>query len=564
MKLCYKKVEERYLKGLNKGRIAVWEWDIEKDKFYFSKNLENIVQKKLENTKSLFDFINKIKVEENKMDPINELESLLDGASDLYKKEFKIQNENGEEIWILIEGDLIKNHENKIKLLAGYIEDITDKKKLKDDIEYLYYYDSLTKLPNRALFKENFKLYLNRWKLKNQKGSIIYMDINDFKLINDIYGPSYGDLVLKEVSRILCESIYGSGKIHRLSADEFIILVENFHEVEDINKLCKRILERLKLPLKIKEKDLYITVSFGISLFPKDGTSMLELYRYSDLALAQSKMKGKNFITFFEKSMSNKYDRKFLIEQELKSAISNDELYIMYQPQVNSFNNKTTGFEALLRWRSNELGLIAPSEFIPIAESSGSIVEIGEWVIDNVCKQINLLNKLGYSFENISINISPMQLNKDFIDKLIDICQKNNTSPSLIEIEITEGMLIDLHNNKIEILNEIIKRGIKIAVDDFGKGYSSLTYLTALPINTLKIDKSFIDNIHINKYKAVVKCIIDLCKSLEYRIVAEGVEEKKQLDILNELGCNVIQGYYYSKPLFEHEMEGFNLDGIAK
>ncbi|MNI63656.1 Phytochrome-like protein cph2 [compost metagenome] len=157
-----------------------------------------------------------------------------------------------------------------------------------------------------------------------------------------------------------------------------------------------------------------------------------------------------------------------------------------------------------------------------------------------------------------------MQLNKDFIDKLIDICQKNNTSPSSIEIEITEGMLIDLHNNKIEILNEIIKRGIKIAVDDFGKGYSSLTYLTALPINTLKIDKSFIDNIHINKYKAVVKCIIDLCKSLEYRIVAEGVEEKKQLDILNELGCNVIQGYYYSKPLFEHEMEGFNLDGIAK
>lgn len=512
MKLCYKKVEERYLKGLNKGRIAVWEWDIEQGKFYFSKNLENIVQKKLENTRSLFDFINKIKVEENKMAPINELESLIDGASDLYKKEFKIQNENGEEIWILIEGDLIKNHENKIKLLAGYIEDITDKK----------------------------------------------------KLINDIYGPSYGDLVLKEVSKILCESIYGSGKVHRLSADEFIILIENFHEVEDINRLCKRIVEKLKVPLKIKEKDLYITVSFGVSLFPKDGTSMLELYRYSDLALAQSKIKGKNFITFFEKSMSNKYDRKFLIEQELKSAINNDELYIMYQPQVDSLNNKTIGFEALLRWKSKELGLIAPSEFIPIAESSGSIVEIGEWVIDNVCKQINLLNKLGYNFENISINISPMQLNKDFIDKLIDICQKNNTSPSSIEIEITEGMLIDLHNNKIEILNEIIKRGIKIAVDDFGKGYSSLTYLTALPINTLKIDKSFIDNIHINKYKAVVKCIIDLCKSLEYRIVAEGVEEKKQLDILNELGCNVIQGYYYSKPLFEHEMEGFNLDGIAK
>lgn len=564
MKLCYKEVEERYLKGLNKGRIAVWEWDIEKDKFYFSKNLENIVQKKLENTRSLFDFINKIIIEENKMNPINELESLLDGASDLYKKEFKIQNENGEEIWILIEGDLIKNHENKIKLLAGYIEDITDKKKLKDDIEYLYYYDSLTKLPNRALFKENFKLYLNRWKIKNQKGSIIYMDIDDFKLINDIYGPSYGDLVLKEVSKILSDSIYGSGKVHRLSADEFVILIENFHEVEDINKLCKRIVKRLKLPLKIKEKDLYITVSFGISVFPKDGTSMLELYRYSDLALAQSKMKGKNFITFFEKSMSNKYDRKFLIEQELKSAISNDELYIMYQPQVDSLNNKTTGFEALLRWKSKELGLVAPNEFIPIAESSGSIVEIGEWVIDNVCKQINLLNKLGYNFENISINISPMQLNKDFIDKLIDICQKNNTSPSLIEIEITEGMLIDLHNNKIEILNEIIKRGIKIAVDDFGKGYSSLTYLTALPINTLKIDKSFIDNIHINKYKSVVKCIIDLCKSLDYRIVAEGVEEKKQLDILNELGCNVIQGYYYSKPLFEYEMEEFNLDGITK
>lgn len=564
MKLCYKEVEERYLKGLNKGRIAVWEWDIEKDRFYFSKNLENIVQKKLENTRSLFDFINKIMIEENKINHINELESLLDGANYLYKKEFKIQNENDEDIWILIEGDLIKNHKNKITLIAGYIEDITDKKKLKDDIEYLYYFDSLTNLPNRELFKENFKLYLNRWKLKNQKGSLIYMDIDDFKLINDIYGPSYGDLVLKEVSNILSDSIYGSGKVHRLSADEFIILVENFHEVEDINKLCKRIVERLKVPLKIKEKDLYITVSFGISLFPKDGTSMLELYRYSDLALAQSKMKGKNFITFFEKSMSNKYDRKFLIEQELKSAISNDELYIMYQPQVNSFNNKTTGFEALLRWKSKELGLIAPSEFIPIAESSGSIVEIGEWVIDNVCKQINLLNKLGYNFENISINISPMQLNKDFIDKLIDICQKNNTSPSSIEIEITEGMLIDLHNNKIEILNEIIKRGIKIAVDDFGKGYSSLTYLTALPINTLKIDKSFIDNIHINKYKAVVKCIIDLCKSLEYRIVAEGVEEKKQLDILNELGCNVIQGYYYSKPLFEHEMEGFNLDGIAK
>lgn len=564
MKLNYREVEERYLRGLNKGRIAVWEWNIEKNKFYFSKNLENIVQKNLENLQSLFEFIDKVVIENDRIDAAKELELLLDGDCDVYRREFKILNKDGEYTWILLEGDLIRNEEKNVGLICGYINDITEKKKLRDDIEYLYYYDSLTRLPNRAMFEENFKLSLDRWKSKNKKGSLIYMDIDDFKLINDIYGPNYGDIVLKEVSRVLTHCINDIGKVHRLSADEFIILIDNFCESKELNSICNKIIEALKEPLQIKEKKIYITVGFGISVFPKDGQNILELYRYSDLALAQSKMNGKNTITFFEKSMSNKYDRKFLIEQELKNAINNNELYIMYQPQVNSSNNKTTGFEALLRWKNSKLGLVTPNEFIPIAESSGSIIEIGEWVIDNVCKEINLLNKLNYKFENISINISPMQLNKDFIDKLMDICQRNNTSPSLIEIEITEGMLIDLHNNKIEILNEIIKRGIKIAVDDFGKGYSSLTYLTALPINTLKIDKSFVDNIHINKYKSVVKCIIDLCKSLEYRIVAEGVEKKGQLDILNDLGCSIIQGYYYSKPLFKQEMERFDLGSIAR
>ena len=250
------------------------------------------------------------------------------------------------------------------------------------------------------------------------------------------------------------------------------------------------------------------------------------------------------------------YSRKIEIKSRLYNSIINNELYICYQPQINALSNTVIGTEALLRWNNNKLGNVSPNEFIPIAENSGYIVKIGKWILDEALKTACMWKKKGYNFNTMSVNVSPIQLKEsDFKDNILNTCAKHDISPSLLEIELTEGTLMDICKNEIEVLNELREIGVNIAIDDFGIGYSSFNYLINLPFNTLKIDKSLIDNIKSDKNKAVIKSIVCLSKSLKYKIIIEGVETKEQVDLLIDLECNIMQGYYFSKPLPENEIE---------
>jgi EAL domain-containing protein (putative c-di-GMP-specific phosphodiesterase class I) len=256
--------------------------------------------------------------------------------------------------------------------------------------------------------------------------------------------------------------------------------------------------------------------------------------------------------------ISDSYSRKIKIKSKLKNSIINNELYLCYQPQINTLLNTVIGVEALLRWNNNELGNISPSEFIPIAEHSGYIVDIGNWVLDEALKTACIWKQKGYKFNAMSINVSPIQLKlSDFKENLLNTCAKYDISPFLLEIEITEGTLMDIGEDKIKVFNELRENGVSIALDDFGTGYSSFKYLINLPFNILKIDKSLIDNIESDKNKAVIKSIVCLSKSLKYKIIVEGVETKEQVDLLLDLGCNIIQGYYYSKPLSAENFEKY-------
>jgi len=294
----------------------------------------------------------------------------------------------------------------------------------------------------------------------------------------------------------------------------------------------------------------------GIAIFPDDSSDKNQLKKFIDLSMYYSKNTGKNRYTFFDEKIYDVYLRDIVIEQEMKNAIENDELYLMYQPQVDIKNNRIIGFEALIRWNNKKLGNISPAEFIPLAEKNGEIINIGAWVIKSACKKIKELINKGYKFGTMSVNVSPIQFKKvDLYDLLVNICKENEIDSKVLEIEITEGTLIDLYKGNTEILNKLIQKGFRIAIDDFGTGYSSLNYLTMLPINTLKIDKCFVDNIHKEQNQAVIRCILELSRTLKYDVIAEGVEDKEQKDILMSLGCRRIQGYYFSKPICEDEIE---------
>jgi diguanylate cyclase (GGDEF)-like protein len=419
-------------------------------------------------------------------------------------------------------------------------------------------YDNLTEFPNRTFFYEILNNSLKKAKANNKKGALIYIDLDNFKHINDNLGHHSGDLILKLFSQLVNTLIEECGELARLGGDEFAILIHEFKNIEQIEEICNKIHEYLENPFEIIENQIYITASLGITVFPDDSSDADELLKFCDFAMYKSKHKGKNMHTFFNKQIADNYFRKILIENELKSSINNNELYVLYQPQIDALSNEVIGTEALLRWNNKKLGNVSPSEFIPIAENTGYIVKIGNWVLDRALRMAYLWKEKGYKFNTISVNISPIQIKRaDFKENLLNACARYNVPPCLLEMEITEGTLIEICKEKIKVLNELIESGVHIAIDDFGTGYSSLNYLINLPVNTLKIDKLFLDNIENEKNRAVIKCIVDLSKSLKYEVIAEGVETEEQMNLITGLGCNIIQGYYFSKPLSENEIDDF-------
>ncbi|MCE5222131.1 MAG: GGDEF and EAL domain-containing protein [Clostridium sp.] len=535
---------EMYKHALIGGDFGILEWNIHKKKFSVSEKTEEIIGYKLNGITNMYDFINIISYEEDTILAIKDLKEYINGHLPFYQSTFRISTKNDNIRWILIKGKIGNNN-----LLSAVVSDVTENKVLEGC-------DSLTKIPNRGFFFEKLKFLIKLNKIQNRKGAVIYINIDNFKTLNDNFGNYFGDMVLKLFSQLIATLFCKYGEVARLGGDDFVILIYEFDNIKKIEKICNEIHKCIKEPFEVRGNQIYITASLGVAVFPDDSSDIDELLKFCDFAMYKSKHKGKNMCTFFDKQISEAYFRKLLIESELKNSITNNELYIFYQPQINTLNNEIIGVEALIRWNNNKLENVSPAEFIPIAENIGYITQIGNWVLDKALEMACIWKNKGYKFNSISVNISPIQIKRnDFKDNLLNACVKHNIPPSLLEIEITEGTLVEISKDRIRVLTELIESGVNIAIDDFGTGYSSLNYLTTLPVNTLKIDKSFIDNIKSENNQAVIKSIVHLSKSLKYKIITEGVETKEQMDLLTELGCNIIQGYYFSKPLSESDFE---------
>lgn len=447
-------------------------------------------------------------------------------------------------------------------IVACTIRDITKQKQDQEMIQHMAYHDSLTELPNRRLFNDQLTVLLNQAKKMNQPLALMYLDMDRFKYINDSLGHIIGDQVLQAIAKRLKECVRDGGDfIARIGGDEFNLLLPSTNR-ENALELAETILSAFKKPFHIDNYEIFITTCIGISIFPYDGEDALALMKNADTALYRAKEQGKNEYRVFHSGMNIQSYRSFIMQNDLRKSIERDELILVYQPRINIETGKATSSEALLRWNHSAWGTILPGEFIPMAEETGMIVEIGEWVLKTACLQLKAWQETGLSSIRMAVNFSPQQfLQRNLIGTIQEILDETGVNPTMLEIEIIESTIMGNEQVVSKTINQIRNMGIKISIDDFGKGYSSLNYLRRFPMDTLKIDKSFIDDLtnKSSNSSALIETIISLAKCLNMTVVAEGVETEEQLTVLRRFKCQEIQGFLYSPPVPPKEFEAFIL-----
>ena len=478
-------------------------------------------------------------------------------SGNILHHQYRIIHKNGDIRWVQDYTIPTLDDNGKIMQLNGLTSDITEQKVLNEKIKYLSDYDLLTKLPNRQKFIEKLQQLTEEYANSNNKFAVMKLDIDRFKYVNDTLGNQVGDELLIQISNRLSKHLTSNDMLARRGGDEFMVLIGKMESIESLKIVVNKIIECLNAPFYIKEYQLFVTASIGISTYPENGVSSLELLRNANFALSKAQKDGKNNYKILSHSSSIQSFKTYSIGRDLKKAIENNEMILYFQPRVDAQSNQIISAEALIRWNHPEWGLISPHEFLTIAEENGLITDIDDWVLKEVCNQIKRWKNEKLQTVPISINISAVHFMKqDWPSTVATVIQEAGIHPHDIELEITESTLL----NNIEMVQNTIDRlrllGIKIALDDFGKGYSSLAYLTQYPFDVIKIDKSFIRNMHkSDRDLHIAKSIIYMAKGLQIKVVAEGVETIQQLKILQKEQCNEIQGYLFSHPVPINEFE---------
>ncbi|MEW6996921.1 EAL domain-containing protein [Colwelliaceae bacterium BS250] len=458
---------------------------------------------------------------------------------------------------------------HRVKYMLRSRDAVRDLKKSEEQLKYLAYYDSLTGLANRESFNYQLERFLTLAERGNYHVGVLFIDLDRFKRINDTLGHNFGDKVLQKVARVLNSNLRESdvlgrdtdhkptSKVARLGGDEFTVFLSRVDCVDDIAIIAQRIIDSISQPIKIDQYEVTVTPSVGIAVFPEDGRTVTNLMKNADVAMYHAKDQGRRCFKFYSESLNTRSLERLQIEQSLRKALVNDEFELYYQPQVDINTKKIVCVEALIRWHSPELGFVSPADFIPIAEETGLIIEIGEWVINTACQQVKAWLDAGYPECSVSVNLSSVQFKRgSLVDFIQNVIKETKIPARLLEFELTESAIMTDVEENIVRLQQIKALGIGIAVDDFGTGYSSLSYLKKFPINTLKIDRSFVADIASSSDDAaIVKAIIVLAETLNLSVIAEGVETTGQLKILQEFNCSVIQGYLFSKPLKSTDFE---------
>ncbi|HEY5561093.1 MAG TPA: EAL domain-containing protein [Clostridiaceae bacterium] len=468
-----------------------------------------------------------------------------------------LENRYSEDIVFNVTLSPIFNNKNKVVGVTGTNHNISEFKKSEEIIKHMAFYDDLTGLPNRIFFFRELKDEIEISKLEGNKMVILFLDMDNFKRINDSLGHAFGDELLKEASKRLKDCMRECDTIARISGDEFSVLIKDIESTNESLPIINKILKVFGDPFNIGNSSINMTSSIGASVFPTDGEQAEDLIRSSDIAMYKAKELGGNCYKFFNISMKNELLKKLNIEVMLRRGIIEEEFILNYQPQFEANTKILRGFEALIRWNSKELGFLSPLEFIPIAEETGLISTIGEWVLNCACNFAYKINKDYGKNVIIAVNISPIQLKQiDFYDIVTNAIEKSGINPANLELEVTENIFINNFDFALKILNDLKAYGVRIALDDFGTGYSSLSYLKKLPIDILKIDKSFIDEINeSNSKNDFIDAIITLVHKLKIETIAEGVENEFQYNYLVNAEADLVQGFYLGRPLPEAEIE---------
>ncbi|MDP4160588.1 MAG: GGDEF and EAL domain-containing protein [Bacillota bacterium] len=555
------------------AHMGIWKFDLETKMIWLSDEVINFYGLKTGNHRYSYNRIQQLIHSDDKDNVDLALEDLINGKAEYNITYRVISYNNSEERYLHSVAEVEYDFSGNVTSILGIVQDVTERFKYTRDLErknreltklhkifndqeqrfmYLAYHDDTTDLPNRNYFLDKLEKTIKRNGGSNLV--VVILDLDNFKIINDAFGHVTGDEFLIEISKRLLKSFDGKGTVARISSDEFSLLIENVKLERGIAPLLEPLISVFKEPFSVNETMVHLTASIGVSIYPDDADTEEELLKNAYIAMHQAKELGKNNCQIFHLSMKENLWQRINIELLLLKAIKNNEFVLYYQPQytVEMGKPKLRGFEALIRWDSPELGLLNPIDFIPIAEQTGLITQIGEWVLKTACNTCKRLEEKYDCDLIMAVNISPIQLwRSEFNEKVIKVIEVTGLKPPSLELEVTESIFIDRFDSVANKLSDLRKLGVGIALDDFGTGYSSLSYLRKLPISLLKVDKSFVQEIDTSVNNELIESIIILVHKLKIKTMAEGVETLEQLNYLINANCDYLQGYYFGKPVPE-------------
>jgi diguanylate cyclase (GGDEF)-like protein len=482
------------------------------------------------------------------MAPIAELSAVSEQVSRLGDYSIRARVPAADDLRLLIRTfngmlDRIDKRERELEA------EINERKRIEVKLDRLAHFDPVTQLTNRHFFNECLEAVIARARRFDERTVLMFIDLDNFKSVNDTLGHDIGDELLRLVSRRLAETLRFGDVISRIGGDEFAIILENVRQVSVASMLAEKCLAKLADPIRIHGHDIHIGASIGISVYPDDATDMQALLKYADTAMYYAKNGGKNAWRMFTPSMQDDAHKRFTLDNNLRRALERDEFVLHYQPQVDIRSGAIVGVEALVRWVHPELGLVSPTDFIPLAEETGTIVPIGEWVLREACRDLKHWRDQGHRLR-VAVNLSGRQLKESgLVASVLGLLKGAGVDPSWVELELTESMLMDASSEILERLHALTSAGIQLAIDDFGTGYSSMSYLKSFPVRALKVDRSFVRGLpHNAEDAAITRAIVAMARSLKMEVVAEGIETQEQHDFLRANDCDKTQGYLYGRP----------------
>ena len=554
--------EARLAKAQHMARLGHWDWNVSENRWYFSDEVCRIFGFATGNRPADHDALAKV-IDPDDLDHATQLFAAALRGEEKYEVEYRLIPADGTPRVVAEQVQVRLNKEGRPEYVEGTVQDVTKRRHAEDRIRYLAYYDDLTGLPNRQMFSKQVARALRRARRNKQPLAFLILDLDNFKSINETEGHSVGDRLLEQVASRLSQCVRAEDLISRpftdgpipdvfrFGGDEFALLISGLQHEQDASVVARRIVSSLQEPFKVGAYDVYATASIGIALYPTDGEDVGTLLRNADSAMYQAKQKGKNTFEFYTKSLTRICTERMNMEASLRHAIERRELHLCYQPVVGTQSGCFAWAEALLRWNSSDLGLVPPAKFIGLAEETGLIAPIGEWIFREVCRQMQVWKEAGLPPIAVSVNVSARQFQNSELSKSIsNILDETRLGPQYLRLELTESAIMaDVPRAKLT-LQKLSELGVRLSIDDFGTGYSSLSELRWLPLHALKIDQSFVRDLPKDKDAAAIAlAIIAMAHSLGIAVVAEGVETEAQLAFLKDHHCDEVQGYLVSRPV---------------